>query len=152
MATRLIATHRDNAEIYHGEDLCKHKSRELLDEICLPKGLLPLDDIIEVGHNRSTGFVWLKQKQRKEHRFEAIRRTVSYECEVTAFVEKHRMRKVTGVKSKELFFWVTISDIFIDDPDSAKITFANTSGISRSFPVSAFQLQEEEQEERDGNQ
>ncbi|XP_054794018.1 uncharacterized protein LOC129307305 [Prosopis cineraria] len=151
MATHLIATHGDNAEVYHGEDLCKQKSRELLGEICLPEGLLPLNDIIEVGHNRSTGFVWLKQKKRNEHRFEAIRRTVLYESEVTAFVEMRRMRKVTGVKSKELFFWVTISDIFIDDPDSAKIAFANSSGISRSFPVSAFQLQEEDQEKKDGN-
>ncbi|KAK4271833.1 hypothetical protein QN277_020466 [Acacia crassicarpa] len=152
MATQLIATHRVNAEIYHGEDLCKQKSLELLDEICLPNGLLPLDQITEVGYNRSTGFVWLKTGKKKEHRFEAIRRTVSYESEVTAFVEKHRMRMVTGVKSKELFFWITISDIFIDENDSAKICFGNPSGISRSFPVSAFQLQDEEQEKKDGDQ
>ncbi|PON72617.1 hypothetical protein PanWU01x14_063830 [Parasponia andersonii] len=35
---------------------------------------------------------------------------------------------------------VAISDIFIDNSDLAKITFANSTGISRSFPVSAFQL------------
>lgn len=147
MATQLIAPHRDNAEIYQGEDLCKQKSRELLNEISLPKGLLPLNDIVEVGYNRSTGFVWLKQKKRTEHRFQAIRRTVAYESEVTAFVEKGRMRRVSEVKSKELFFWVTVSDIFIEDPDSDKITFANSTGISRSFPVSAFELNEEDEEQ-----
>ncbi|KAF7803174.1 DUF538 domain-containing protein [Senna tora] len=149
MATQLIASHRDNAEIYHGQHLCKQKYRDLLDEISLPKGLLPLDDVVEVGFNRASGFVWLKQNKRKEHRFNAIRCTVSYESEITAFVENRRMRKVSGVKSKELFFWVTISDIFIDDSDAAKITFANPSGISRSFPVSAFELKEEDQQEEE---
>ena len=141
--SRIIAGNREGAEVYTGEDLCKQKSRELLEEICLPKGLLPLDDLLEVGYNRSTGFVWLKQKKMKQHKFQRIGRNVSYDTEVTAFVEKHRMRKVTGVKSKELLIWITISDIYIDDPSSGKIAFGNsTTGISRSFPVSAFDLDE----------
>ncbi|KAJ9690981.1 hypothetical protein PVL29_013239 [Vitis rotundifolia] len=143
MSSQVVAGHRENAEVYAGEALCKQKSRELLEEICLPKGLLPLEDLEEVGYNRSTGFVWLKQKKRKQHKFQRIGRNVSYDTEVTAFVEKQRMKKLTGVKSKELLIWVTISDIYIDDPSSGKIAFGNsTTGISRSFPVSAFDLDE----------
>ncbi|KAI9115584.1 hypothetical protein K1719_013253 [Acacia pycnantha] len=39
-----------------------------VDEICLPNGLLPLDEMIEVGYSRSTGFVWLKIGKKEEHR------------------------------------------------------------------------------------
>ncbi|KAL5577225.1 hypothetical protein UlMin_018924 [Ulmus minor] len=138
-----IANHREDAEIYHGEALCKQKSHQLLEEMSLPRGLLPLDDLVEVGYNRTTGFVWLRQKKKKDHRFRSIGRTVSYDNEVTAFVEERRMRRLTGVKSKELLIWVTISDIYINDSDLTRITFANPTGISRSFPFSAFELQEE---------
>ncbi|KAK7332184.1 hypothetical protein VNO80_28932 [Phaseolus coccineus] len=147
MATTQIAHHRDTAEIYEGEAVCRQKSRLLLDEILLPRGLLPLDNIVEMGYNRTSGFVWLKQKHKKEHRFNAIGRTVSYDTEVTAFVEEHRMWRVTGVKTKELFLWVTISEIFVDDPACAKISFANSTGISRSFPLSAFCIQDEEEQQ-----
>ncbi|BAT87300.1 hypothetical protein VIGAN_05065500 [Vigna angularis var. angularis] len=146
MTTTQIAHHRDAAEIYKGEAVCKQKSRLLLDEILLPRGLLPLDNIVEMGYNRTSGFVWLKQKHKKEHRFTSIGRTVSYDTEVTAFVEEHRMRRVTGVKTKELFLWVTISEIFVEEPACAKISFANSTGISRSFPLSAFSIQDEQQQ------
>ncbi|XP_059439600.1 uncharacterized protein LOC132172167 [Corylus avellana] len=143
MASQQISNHRDDAEIHHGEALCKQKSHELLGGISLPKGLLPLDEVVEVGYNHTTGFIWLKQKRKKEHRFRAIGRTVSYDTEVTGFVEERRMRRLTGVKSKELLIWVSISDIYVDDPGSGKITFANSTGISRTFPVSAFELESE---------
>ncbi|KAK2642831.1 hypothetical protein Ddye_024594 [Dipteronia dyeriana] len=142
MGTQLIANHREGAEIYHGESLCKQKSLDLLSEIELPKGLLPLNDLIEVGYNRTTGFVWLKQQNRTDHRFRAIGRNVSYDNEVTAFVENHRMRRLTGVKSKEILFWVSISEIYVDDPNSGKITFGSSTGVSRTFPISAFELEE----------
>lgn len=148
-AQQLIASHRDGAEIFHGEEVCKQKSHQLLDKMSLPRGLLPLEDVVEFGYNATSGFVWLKQKKRKEHRFRSVGRTVSYDAEVMGFVEEHRMRRLTGVKSKEILIWVSISDIYVDpssDPD--KITFANGTGISRSFPVSAFQLEEED---GDGN-
>ncbi|KAM4101196.1 hypothetical protein ACB094_05G125500 [Castanea mollissima] len=138
MSRQQVTNHREQAEIYHGEELCKQKSQDLLNEISLPKGLLPLTDVVEVGYNRTTGF-----KRKKEHRFRSIGRNVSYDNEVTAFVEDRRMKKLTGVKTKELLIWVSISDIYIDDPSSGKITFANPTGISRSFPVSAFELDNE---------
>ncbi|GAV79437.1 DUF538 domain-containing protein [Cephalotus follicularis] len=141
MASRQIADHRENAEIFSGESLCKQKSQELLAEMNLPKGLLPLNDMVEVGYNRTTGFVWLKQKKKTEHRFRAIGRTVAYDTEITGFVEDRRMKALTGVKSKEILIWVSVSDIYVNDKDSSKITFGNPTGLSRTFPVSAFQLQ-----------
>ncbi|GAB4840617.1 hypothetical protein Ancab_021388 [Ancistrocladus abbreviatus] len=143
MASLIIENHRENAEIYTGAELCKQKSRELLDEISLPKGLLPLDDITEVGYNRGTGFVWLKQKKSTQHRFAKIGKTVSYDTEVTAFVESRRMKRLTGVKSRELLLWITLNEIRIDDPSSGKITFGTPTGISRSFPESAFEVDDE---------
>lgn len=140
MSAQLIAAHRENAEIVSGDEaLCKQKSKELLQKISLPSGLLPLNDIVEVGHNHETGFVWLKQKKKKEHVFRAINRKTQYDTEVTAFVEDRRMKKLTGVKTKELLIWVTLSDIRIDDPASGKITFSTPAGLSRTFPVSAFE-------------
>ncbi|KAK6268481.1 hypothetical protein QUC31_012641 [Theobroma cacao] len=116
---------------------------ELLGEFHLPKGLMPLDNLVEVGYNRTTGFVWLKQQKSLEYRFKAIGKTVSYEPEMTAFVEDRRMRRLTGVKSKELLIWVSVSDIFIDKSNPSKITFANSTGLSRSFPVAAFEAEGE---------
>ncbi|CAI9783448.1 unnamed protein product [Fraxinus pennsylvanica] len=97
-----------------------------------------LDDIVEVGYNETPGFVWLKQKKSKVHGFRAIGRSVSYDGEVTAFVDDRRMMRLTGVKSKELLIWVTISDIRIQDPISGKVVVGTPNGISRLFPVSAF--------------
>lgn len=138
--TQLIADHRADAEIYSADTaLCHGKSIDLLSEIRLPKGLLPLDDVVEVGYNRSKSFVWLKQRKPKTHRFSAIGKTVSYDSVITAFVEDRRMKRLTGVKSKELFLWVTISDIFVLEDQPDRITFLNPSGISRAFPVTAFE-------------
>lgn len=144
MSQQLIESHRENAEIYTDPVLCKQKSLELLKEINMPNGLLPLEDILEVGRHAETGFVWLKQKKAKEHKFKKIGRLVWYDTEVTAFVEDRRMKKLTGVKSKELLIWITISDISISDPERKKINFGTPAGLSRTFPVSAFEEEEEE--------
>lgn len=141
MATQVTA-HRGDAEIYNGDALCQRKSQELLDQFLLPRGLLPLSDILEVGYNRTSGFIWLKQRKKKEHRFTAIGRTVFYDTEVTAFVEERRLRRLTGVKSKEFFLSITVSDIHIDEQNTSKITFGTLTGISKSLPVSAFQIEE----------
>ncbi|XP_073128659.1 uncharacterized protein [Henckelia pumila] len=134
-----ISSLRENAVVYTGEDICKQKSMELLDKINLPRGLLPLEGIVEVGHDESSGFIWLKQKKSKTHVFREIDRRVWYDTEVTAFVDDRRLMRLTGVKSKELLIWVTIADISMEDPSSGNVTFATGSGISRSFPASAFE-------------
>lgn len=75
-------------EYYTGNDMCAVKSMELLKEVGLPNGLLPLKDIEECGILRDTGFVWLKQKNNTEHKFEKVGKLVSYAPEVTAYVEQ----------------------------------------------------------------
>ncbi|KAI3942816.1 hypothetical protein MKW92_035148 [Papaver armeniacum] len=148
MASQMIENHRENAETYTGDEICKAKSLELLNEISLPNGLLPLEDVTEVGYNQTSGFVWLRQKKKKEHYFKSVGKPVSYAAEVTAFVEKHRLKKITGVKSKDTMLWVTLSDIYISDPSSGKITFKTPFGLSRTFPVSAFVNEETEEEKK----
>ena len=44
------------------------------------------------------------------------------------FAENGHIKKMTSVKSKELFIWVSVSDIFIEDPSSGKLFFDIPSG------------------------
>ncbi|KAJ0980284.1 hypothetical protein J5N97_008539 [Dioscorea zingiberensis] len=138
---QIIQNYRNGAEIYNEDAICKKKSIQLLEEINLPNGLFPLDDIQEFGYNREAGFVWLIQKK-KDHTFKKIKRAVSYAPEVTAFVEKGKMKKMTGVKTKELMLWLSVVEMYIEDPSSNKITFKTGTGLSDSFQVSAFELEE----------
>ncbi|XP_072967798.1 uncharacterized protein [Typha angustifolia] len=136
------------AEVYHGDDICQEKSKFLLREVGLPDGLLPLRDIIECGYVEETGFVWLKQKKKVEHRFEKIGRLVSYAQEVTAYVDKFKIKKLTGVKAKELLLWLTLNEISVDEPSTTgkKITFKTSTGLYRTFPTSAFEAEVEVKE------
>ncbi|GLJ17659.1 hypothetical protein SUGI_0307760 [Cryptomeria japonica] len=143
MAMQVAGDQRAGAEVYYGSEACKAKSVELLELMGLPKGLLPLEELEESGYVKETGYVWLKQKKKVDHRFKKIGKTVSYAPEITAYVEKHKMKKLTGVKSKEILLWVTICEISIDENSSEKIYFKSSTGIGRSFPVSAFELEEE---------
>jgi len=89
MASQAIEIHRAGAVVVTGDAACRKKSVELLEELGLPRGLLPMEDIQEFGYNRETGFMWLLQGKKKvEHTFKKIKQTVSYAAEVTAFVEK----------------------------------------------------------------
>ncbi|XP_062228968.1 uncharacterized protein LOC133926847 [Phragmites australis] len=139
MASQSIEDHRSGAEVQTGHDLCEHKSREFLAELGLPDGLLPLPSLEEVGYNRTSGFVWLRQAAGVTHTFDSIGKQVWYDKEVTAFVEPGRMHGLTGVKSKELLIWVTISEIVLS-PSGTKIVFRTPAGLGRAFPVAAFQL------------
>ncbi|KAH7660818.1 At5g01610-like protein, partial [Dioscorea alata] len=93
----------------------------------------------EFGYNRAAGFVWLIQKK-KDHTFKKIKRAVSYAPEVTAFVKNGKTKKMAGVKTKELMLWLSIVEMYIDDPSLKKITFKTGNGLLDSFPVSAFEL------------
>ena len=42
-----IEANREGAAIYTGDDLCRQKSIELLEELNLPRGLLPMDGNVE---------------------------------------------------------------------------------------------------------
>ncbi|XLQ99910.1 hypothetical protein HN51_054630 [Arachis hypogaea] len=136
------------SEVYRGDELCQEKTQLLLKEVGLPNGLLPLKDMEECGYEKESGFVWLKQKKSSTHKFEKIGKLVSYAPEVTAYVEVGKIKKLTGVKTKELLLWLTLTDIYVDNPPTGKITFQISSGLSRSFPASAFEVEEKVKEEK----
>ncbi|WOH12036.1 hypothetical protein DCAR_0831533 [Daucus carota subsp. sativus] len=144
MSSELIASHREGAIVVTGEEAIKQKAAELTKNAFLPSGLIPLGEIVEIGHNPTTGFFWTLRKKKLEHFNKKINKKSTFDTEVTAFIEERRMRKVTGVKSKELMLWVSITDIRIDDPASGKIIFTATAGITKTFLVSAFEDEEEE--------
>uniref|UniRef100_A0A0E0MGV5 Uncharacterized protein n=1 Tax=Oryza punctata TaxID=4537 RepID=A0A0E0MGV5_ORYPU len=105
----------------------------MLQELGLPKGLFPLDDIEEFGYNRANGFMWILHRKKKEHTFKKIKQTVSYATEVTAFAEK-------GVKTKELMLWLSVVEVYVEESSPGKITFKTGTGLSDSFDASAFEL------------
>ncbi|KAF3559972.1 hypothetical protein F2Q69_00013001 [Brassica cretica] len=134
---------RARAEKYTGDELCRQKTKEVLKEIDMPNGLLPLKDIEEVGYDRETGVVWLKQKKSITQKFEAIGKLVSYGTEVTAVVEVGKIKKLTSVKAKELLIWVTLNELALEQPTSSgKINFRTLTDISRTFPISGFVVPE----------
>ncbi|KAJ0978652.1 hypothetical protein J5N97_014126 [Dioscorea zingiberensis] len=134
---------KQKAEYYYGDEKCQEKSKFLLQEVGLPRGLLPLKDIIECGYVEETGFVWLKQQKKIEHCFEKIGKLVSYAPEITAYVEKGKIRELTGVKTKELLIWITLTEISLDDPPTGKLVCKTPAGLYRTFPTSAFELEED---------
>lgn len=143
--TRSGEDERAGAEIVYDPEECLRQSIDLLDELGFPRGVLPLKDLVECGRVRETGFVWMKQKAPYEHFFEKTNTRVSYATEVTAYVEKLKMKKMTGVKSKQVFLWVPITEMSMDQPSSKKIYFKTPMGIGKSFPVTAFMTDEEKQ-------
>ncbi|KAL3515920.1 hypothetical protein ACH5RR_022822 [Cinchona calisaya] len=131
------------SEFYEGNEICQEKSKFLLTEVGLPNGLLPMEDMEECGYVKETGFVWLKSKNKTVHKFQKINKLVQYATEVTAYVEPNRIKKLTGVKAKELLMWVTLCEIYVDDENpKGLIHFKTPAGLSRSFPVDAFVVEE----------
>ncbi|KAM1801257.1 hypothetical protein EV1_032293 [Malus domestica] len=61
---------RARTEIVYGPEDCYQQSIDLLEELGFPKGILPLQDLVECERVRETGFVWMKQKQPYKHFFE----------------------------------------------------------------------------------
>lgn len=138
-----VESHRAGAEIVSGDGVSRKKSIELLEELGLPKGLLPLEDIEEFGYNRDTGFMWLVQRKKKiDHTFKKIKQTVSYAGEVTAFVEKGKLKKITGVKTKELILWLSVVEVYVTEASPEKVTFKTGTGLSDTFDAAAFALGE----------
>ncbi|KAK6935605.1 Protein of unknown function DUF538 [Dillenia turbinata] len=136
---------RAGAEVVYGPEECHRSSIELLEELGFPKGVLPLKDLVECGRVRETGFVWMKQKAPCEHFFQGTDTLVSYATEVTAYVEKGKMKKMTGVKSKQLLLWVSISEMSITESGKS-IYFKTPMGLGKAYPLTAFTTEEEKQE------
>ncbi|KAM3267037.1 hypothetical protein P3L10_004032 [Capsicum annuum] len=89
---------RAGAIIAYGAEDCNRHIAELLHDLRFPKGVLPL----KFGYVHETGFAWMKQKAPYEHYFASIKMVVSYATEVTAYVEKGKMKKISGVKGKQI--------------------------------------------------
>ncbi|KAJ3706039.1 hypothetical protein LUZ61_009744 [Rhynchospora tenuis] len=142
MASKIVDNYRNGAEISEGDAECKKKSVEVLKELGLPMGLFPLQNIEEFGYNQNARFIWFVQKKKIEHTFKKIKQVVSYATEVTAFVEKGKLKKITGVKTKELLLWLSVVEVYMEEASKEKITFKTGTGLSDSFDLSAFELLE----------
>lgn len=142
MATlKLIETQRKAAEVYHGP-VSRERVDEMLEEFSVPKCLfvgLKADQVEEFGFNRSTGFFWLKQKSKTERKLDKIRTTAYYDAHVSGFIEPRRLSKITGVKAKELFLTLTVTEILVGIPSTEKVKFVSNTGIYRVHPIAAFQ-------------
>lgn len=145
MATaKLIETQSKGAEIYHGP-ISIEKVDEMLEEFSVPKCLflgLKADLVEEFGFNRSTGFYWLKQKSKTERKLDKIRTTAYYDTQVSGFIQPRRLSKITGVKAKELFLTLTVTEILVGIPSTDKVKFVSSTGIYRTLPIAAFEEEE----------
>ncbi|KAI3455012.1 hypothetical protein Pfo_011675 [Paulownia fortunei] len=136
------------AEVVHGSEECYNHSLKLLGELGFPRGVLPLQDLEECGLVHETGYVWMKQKAPYEHFFKGTNTLVRYDTEVTAYVEKGRMKKMKGVKSKQLLLWVPVVEMSIQETNGDKIYFKTPMGIGKSFPITAFMDEVEKHHEK----
>ncbi|XP_010558945.1 PREDICTED: uncharacterized protein LOC104827471 [Tarenaya hassleriana] len=140
---------RARAQVYRGNTLCQEKTRLLLKEMAVPKGLMPLKDIEEFGHEKEKGLMWLKQKQSITHKFKKIGKLVSYGTEITAVAENSKLKNITGCKGKEFFLWMSVTEMAVDYPTKGTITFKTPSGLTRTFPSSVFEDEEDDDDEKE---
>uniref|UniRef100_A0ACD5TNB7 Uncharacterized protein n=1 Tax=Avena sativa TaxID=4498 RepID=A0ACD5TNB7_AVESA len=128
---------REGAEIITGAEACYEHSKEMLKGLGFPSGMMPLRGLDECGLVRETGYVWMRQGKAYEHYFRATGTRVRYDAEVTAYVEEGRMKRMTGVRSKQMLMWVPIVEMSLVD-GGARVYFKSSVGIGRSFPATAF--------------
>ncbi|GLU13801.1 hypothetical protein SLE2022_304120 [Rubroshorea leprosula] len=54
-------------------------------------------------------------------------------------LSKKQIKKLKGVKAKELMLWPPVSETVVDDdPPTGKIHFKSLAAIKKTFPVEAF--------------
>jgi hypothetical protein len=141
----MVMAGKEEARVEKGSESLK-EAIKLIEEFRLPGGLLPLENVVECGYIKESGYVWITQKKAIQHTFKKISKQVSYGENITAYLEKGRLKKLTGVKAKEFLLWVSIVDISLENPDAeptekeedAKIHFKSFAGIGKTFPVKAF--------------
>ncbi|OMO76255.1 hypothetical protein CCACVL1_15808 [Corchorus capsularis] len=129
---------KEGGIVKKGHDEGIKMATALLEEFGLPAGLLPIADVIEVGFVRNTGYMWISQKKKVEHNFKMISKLVSYDTQITGYVSNKRIKKLKGVKAKELMLWPPVNEIIVDDPPTGKIHFKSLAGVTKTFPVEAF--------------
>ncbi|KAG1358644.1 hypothetical protein COCNU_08G000900, partial [Cocos nucifera] len=70
--------------------------------------------------------------------FKIVSKLVSYATEINSYIEKHRIKKLKGVKAKELLLWPPINEITVNDPPIEKIHFKSLTVVTKTFPIKAF--------------
>ncbi|KAG2536989.1 hypothetical protein PVAP13_9NG245600 [Panicum virgatum] len=155
-ATAAAGGHRDQregAEVITGAEACFAHSKEMLRALGFPGGVMPLRGLEECGWVRETGFVWMRQKAPYEHYFRGTGTRVRYDAEVTAYVEDARMKRMTGVRSKQVMLWVPIVEMSLDGEKRDRIYFKSNVGIGRSFPPAddGADAVEKKEKEEDGD-
>ncbi|KAK4347230.1 hypothetical protein RND71_033569 [Anisodus tanguticus] len=129
---------KEGAIVKKGHEEGLKMAVSLLEEFGLPMGLLPLADVIEVGFMKNTGYMWIQQNKKVEHKFKLIGKLVSYDTDINGYIDNKRIKKLKGVKAKELMLWPPVNEITVDDPPTGKIQFKSLAGITKTFPVEAF--------------
>lgn len=129
---------KEGAIVKKGHEEGLTMALSLLKEFELPMGLLPLANVIEVGFVKNTGYIWIQQEKKVEHRFKMIDKVVSYDTEISGYIDKKRIKKLKGVKAKELILWPPINEITVDDPPTGNIQIKSLAGITKSIPAEVF--------------
>jgi hypothetical protein len=136
---------RERAIVTVGQEECSKKMRELYEHMGLPKGLLPLQDIVEGGWCEETGFTWVVTARPQRHHFERADKLCAYDQVVTSTVSKGRVSHIRGVRARELGLWVPVNEIFVAAADSKlpdrgpkKLVFKSIMGFSRSMPFELY--------------
>uniref|UniRef100_A0A7N0VC93 Uncharacterized protein n=1 Tax=Kalanchoe fedtschenkoi TaxID=63787 RepID=A0A7N0VC93_KALFE len=127
---------KEGGVVKRGHEEGIKQALSLLEKFDLPMGLLPLEEVVEVGYVQSTGYLWIVQAKKVEHHFKMISKQVKYDTEVNGYIEKKRIKKLKGVKAKELMLWPPVSEIIVTD--SGKLDFKSLAGITKTFPAEAF--------------
>ncbi|XP_055803551.1 uncharacterized protein LOC129872645 [Solanum dulcamara] len=129
---------KEGAIVKKGHEEGLKMALSLLEEFELPMGLLPLADVIEVGFVKNTGYIWILQEKKVEHKFKIIGSLVRYDTEISGYIDKKRIKKLKGVKAKELILWPPVNEITVDDPPTGNIRIKSLAGITKTLPAEAF--------------
>ncbi|KAK4729417.1 hypothetical protein R3W88_022405 [Solanum pinnatisectum] len=130
---------RAGAEIAYGAEDCYSLIVKLSQDSGFPKGMLPLKYVEEFGYVSKTGFIWMKQKAPYQHYFSSIK------TRRRSLHTLREMKKISGVKSKQLLLWVPTIEMSIIE-DQKKIYLKTLMGIGMSYPIIVFMTDEEKEE------
>ncbi|XP_049382968.1 uncharacterized protein LOC125847380 [Solanum stenotomum] len=110
----------------------------LLEEFKLPLGIFPVVDVIEVGFVKNTGYMWIQQAKKVEHKFKMLPKPASYDTEISGYIDKNRIKKLKGLKVNTPIVSHPVNEIIVDDPPTGNIQFKGFAGISRTIPLEYF--------------
>ncbi|KAI5079579.1 hypothetical protein GOP47_0005058 [Adiantum capillus-veneris] len=93
---------RDGTCVWKWHNKALEKVVSLLEEIELPPGgALPLVEVEEIEYMEATGYMWITQKKKIENEFKLADKLVSYDSNITGYLEKLYSKKLKGVKAND---------------------------------------------------